>query len=138
MDTSRAVGAARGAAWAVAGVLVAAVAAGHLQAARAAGGGPELRVSGSVQGLAPGSAGALVLTVTSPSDEPQALRSLAVQVTGTSDPACPAAALQVTAWQGQATVSAAAPVVQPLTAVLAADAPAACAGATWRLAYRAA
>lgn len=120
--------AARCAAWAVAALLAGL----PLLPAGAVGPPPPVTIRGDVEGLRPGAAGRLLLTLTSPADA--VVTSLSVRVTGVT-PGCAAGALTVEPWTGRLVVPAGRSVAQPLV-VRVADV-AGCDGARWQLAYAA-
>lgn len=94
---------------------------------------PQLTISGAIDGLRPGVAAGLTLTLRNGSDAPVTVRTVRVRVT--SAPAgCPAGALAPGSWRGALVVPAhsAAEVLVPVTLD---DPGGRCTGATWRLAY---
>jgi hypothetical protein len=93
----------------------------------------QLTITGSVDGLRPGVAADLTLTLDNRSDEPSTVHSVGVRVTGATS-GCPLAALSARSWTGVLVVPAhgVATAVVPVTLT---DSAGECAGTTWQLAY---
>lgn len=111
-----------------------------IAASGAAGGdeehGSPLTLSGSVEGLTPGAARSLSVTIANPNGKPVVVASVATSVT-TPSGTCPVTALTVGDLAAPVTVPAAGSAAGTLPVRLAADAPDACQGATFALRFSA-
>jgi hypothetical protein len=98
--------------------------------------GTPLTLSGTVEGLTPGAARTLAVTIANPNVKPIVVAAVATSVTSPSG-ACPAAALTVGDLTSPVTVPAGASAAGRLPVRLAADAPDACQGAVFALRFAA-
>lgn len=97
-----------------------------------------LTMSGDVHGLTPGTPGQLRVTLENPAGVSATVTRVGVDVLPpASRPGCLASHLRVAAYVGRVTVPARGRKVVVLPVRFAADLPAGCAGAAWRLGYHA-